>query len=565
MDANRRPRMSRRLNRGVSIDLEQTTREQPLDGDCAGVETSGKTETPPQPNALDGRMYERSPYGRILEFPALYAKNSLPERAAELDRETGGEDECLPFERPLTFPSLYTQDALPGRPEDSPAEFDRETGRENEWLPYEHLPEPSSIYAKGPLPVYPTERNHDAGKIQEHPPFEHPQVYPSEYDEDSCPERPDEIHQNTDGAYGRLPYGHPWAFPSEYSRGSLPEQPDITRQNTGKACPPECPSEYAKNSLPERSAECLAEHTAELDRNIGRDHERSLAECLSELLQQYQKGLIAEHPAALYREDNGANEYTSYKRPWELPSEYNQGSLAASLPEFFNQAGTPDDPTDGRPPKFPPECASGSLQGHPPGFFRNTGTADERPPESLPPESPSECQKASAPNRPQEPSVFRELGSLALKIVMIAGIAALIFTFVYGFHYNVEPGMDPSVKDGDLVLYYRWDKNYKTRDILLLTFRGQNQIRRVIATAGDTVNITEEGLVINGALQQEPDIYQKTERYTQGIDFPLTLGENEVFVLADAREGATDGRIYGPVNIEDTKGTVIAILRRRSL
>jgi signal peptidase I len=171
----------------------------------------------------------------------------------------------------------------------------------------------------------------------------------------------------------------------------------------------------------------------------------------------------------------------------------------------------------------------------------------------------------SSPKRQSDPSVWRELGSLALKIGAIVGIAVWIFTFVYGLHYNADPAMNPAVKDGDLVIYYRWDKDYRAGDLLLLTFQGQTQVRRVIAVAGDTVDITENGLVINGALQFELGIYQKTERYAEGIDFPLTLGENEVFVLGDAREGATDSRIYGVINIKDTHGTVITVLRRRSL
>ena len=167
--------------------------------------------------------------------------------------------------------------------------------------------------------------------------------------------------------------------------------------------------------------------------------------------------------------------------------------------------------------------------------------------------------------QPPERSFLRELGALGTKIAAIVGIALLTFSFVYGLHYNVDPGMHPAVKDGDLAMYYRWDKNYRADDLVLLTFQGQKQVRRVIATAGDAVDISEEGLLVNGALQQEPGIYQKTQCYVEGIVFPLTLGENEVFVLGDAREGATDSRIYGPVNIKDTQGTVITILRRRNL
>jgi len=169
------------------------------------------------------------------------------------------------------------------------------------------------------------------------------------------------------------------------------------------------------------------------------------------------------------------------------------------------------------------------------------------------------------PQRPAQPSVWRELRSLIIKIALIAGIAALTLTFMYGFHYNVDPGMNPAVKNGDLVMFYRWDKRYRAGDLLLVTFQGKDQVRRVIATAGDTVDITEDGLAINGALQQEPGITQKTQRFTEGIEFPITLGEDEVFVMGDARETATDSRIYGAVSTTDSQGKVITILRRRSL
>ena len=165
----------------------------------------------------------------------------------------------------------------------------------------------------------------------------------------------------------------------------------------------------------------------------------------------------------------------------------------------------------------------------------------------------------------RRPSAMRELLGLAMKIASIAGIALIVFNFVFGLHYNADPSMSPSIRDGDLVLYYRFDKAYRAGDLLLLKYGGSAQIRRVVATAGDTVDITADGLVVNGALQSEPEIYQSTERYAEGIEFPVTVGEGEVFVLADARENATDSRVYAAVSVGDTQGAVIAVLRRRSL
>lgn len=161
------------------------------------------------------------------------------------------------------------------------------------------------------------------------------------------------------------------------------------------------------------------------------------------------------------------------------------------------------------------------------------------------------------------PSIWRELGSLAVKIAVISACFLLIFSFFYGFHRNTDPDMAPMVKDGDLTLFYRLDKDYAIGDLLLLDFKGERQVRRVVASAGDTVDITENGLIINGGMQHEPEIFQQTWRYENGISFPLTVGEGQIFVLGDARENATDSRVYGPVNTKDTLGTVITVIRRR--
>jgi len=152
---------------------------------------------------------------------------------------------------------------------------------------------------------------------------------------------------------------------------------------------------------------------------------------------------------------------------------------------------------------------------------------------------------------------------LGVKIGVFAIVVTLVFTFLFGVHYVVEPGMTPAFKDGDLVLYNRTDKNYRRDDLTLVTYKGQMQVRRVVATAGDTVDITGEGLVVNGSRQQEREIYKETVRYVEGIDFPLKLGPGEVFLLGDARDIADDSRIYGSVHVADTHGKVMTLLLRR--
>jgi len=163
-------------------------------------------------------------------------------------------------------------------------------------------------------------------------------------------------------------------------------------------------------------------------------------------------------------------------------------------------------------------------------------------------------------------SALKDILDLLVKIAVFALTAFALSTFLFGVFKYQEPSMDPSIKDGDLVFFFRYNKSgYLPREAIVLDFEGKRQVRRVIATAGDIVDITEEGLTVNGAQQQEIGITQITERYREGVEFPLTVPEEHVFVLGDAREGATDSRIYGCVKISDTYGKVMAIFRRRSI
>ncbi len=154
---------------------------------------------------------------------------------------------------------------------------------------------------------------------------------------------------------------------------------------------------------------------------------------------------------------------------------------------------------------------------------------------------------------------------LLLKLILICTIFVMLFLFVFGALPYRDNSMAPAIKDGDLVIYYRLQKDYQAGDAIVVETEDGLQVRRVVAVAGDTVDITEEGLAVNGYLQQESGIYTETLPYTEGIRFPVTVGEGQVFVLADNRENAEDSRIYGPVDISSTRGTVITLLRRRKI
>lgn len=163
----------------------------------------------------------------------------------------------------------------------------------------------------------------------------------------------------------------------------------------------------------------------------------------------------------------------------------------------------------------------------------------------------------------RQTSIKDDILFLGLKILIFVVLLAVIFLFIFGICRCSDNMMSPAFKDGDLVVYYRLQKEYQPSDTVVLEKDGETQVRRIIAKAGDEVDMTEDGLKINGYLQQENEIYTETLPYTEGISFPITIGEDEYFVLGDNRTNAKDSRIYGTVKKEEIKGMVITLLRRR--
>lgn len=159
----------------------------------------------------------------------------------------------------------------------------------------------------------------------------------------------------------------------------------------------------------------------------------------------------------------------------------------------------------------------------------------------------------------------QELFALVLKLTVVVTFAFLFLQFIYGVIRYGDDSMQPAVKAGDVVLFYRLNKTYVASDVLALEYEGELQMRRVVAIEGDTVDITDEGLVINGNLQVEQQIYEETMPDKQGINYPVKLKPGEVFVLGDKRTAAVDSRIYGPIESKETLGKVITLLRRRSI
>lgn len=77
-------------------------------------------------------------------------------------------------------------------------------------------------------------------------------------------------------------------------------------------------------------------------------------------------------------------------------------------------------------------------------------------------------------------------------------------------------------------------------------------VKRVIATGGQTIDIDFDTwtVTVDGeTVDESPYIHLEGSNYvSSGVSFPLTLEEDEIFVMGDNRNVSADSRIFGPVD-----------------
>lgn len=188
-------------------------------------------------------------------------------------------------------------------------------------------------------------------------------------------------------------------------------------------------------------------------------------------------------------------------------------------------------------------------------------------------EKPVETVDKAAERRKIHRRRMRALRSFLFRTVALAAVIYVLFWHIVGITMMPNKDMYPRLDAGDLLLYYRLEKNIKSQDIIVFdkeATAGEGAkplVCRVIAAPGDTVEVTEEkGLTVNGNTLIESNIFYPTKPYEEGVtEYPVKLGADEYFVMADQRNGGMDSRYFGIVKADEIRGVVITMLRRNNL
>lgn len=142
----------------------------------------------------------------------------------------------------------------------------------------------------------------------------------------------------------------------------------------------------------------------------------------------------------------------------------------------------------------------------------------------------------------------RELYEWARALVTSVLAVVLVFTFAVRLIGVEGHSMVPTLQDGDrlLVQVGLLAGDYRAGDIVVLRKQGfmdEPIVKRVIAVAGQTVDIDfSTGVVrVDGEMLNEPYINELTFR-EEGMEFPLTVPEDSIFVMGDNRNHSDDSR-----------------------
>lgn len=149
-----------------------------------------------------------------------------------------------------------------------------------------------------------------------------------------------------------------------------------------------------------------------------------------------------------------------------------------------------------------------------------------------------------------------------IEVFIFAVVLALtVQTFVVKPFKIPSGSMENTLQVGDMIFVNRfiyWFTEPKRGDIVVFKYPEnpkQDFIKRIIGLPGETIEIKDQQVYINGKPISEP--YIKEPTFT---DFgPITVPNDSYFVLGDNRNNSRDSRYWGFLNKEMIKGKAFLI------
>lgn len=202
----------------------------------------------------------------------------------------------------------------------------------------------------------------------------------------------------------------------------------------------------------------------------------------------------------------------------------------------------------------------------------------------------SETSENKHAKKNKEFSLGKEIFEWFYTIIIALAVAFAIKTFVFDIVEVEGPSMYPTLVDGDRLIVTKLGYKPQKGDIIILDsaykkradyyeensdgddvnwfYKATNYhslpddlkikyyVKRVIATEGETVDLRDGDVYVNGKLLEEPYYDEVTSILDPTTEFPLTVDEGCIFVMGDNRPRSLDSRdsSLGQVPVEAVTG-----------
>jgi signal peptidase I len=171
-------------------------------------------------------------------------------------------------------------------------------------------------------------------------------------------------------------------------------------------------------------------------------------------------------------------------------------------------------------------------------------------------------QALPAPNTPSSSNTLRKEIRVWTRDLLIAiGLALVIIVFLYQPVKVEGTSMAPLLSDQERIFInkfvYRFEP-IERGDVVVFWYpldHTKSFIKRVVGLPGETVEIRQGTLYVNGKVVPEPYV---PPQYEDSSDFgPVRVPKDSFFVLGDHRISSNDSRVFGPVSSQYIYGRAV--------
>ena len=163
-------------------------------------------------------------------------------------------------------------------------------------------------------------------------------------------------------------------------------------------------------------------------------------------------------------------------------------------------------------------------------------------------ETTQATEKKPEPSQEKKKNVKKEILSWILTLGSAVIIALVIRTFIFEPVRVDGQSMCDTLQNNEIMFVTKPEYIFgdpQRGDVVICKYPGrtENFVKRLMGVPGDTVEVKQNVVYINGEALSEP--YLTAERNDDGFSMDaLTLGDGEYFVMGDNRDNSHDSRNY---------------------